>query len=153
MIELQFISNEEIIQKVKMNNGDFYGKILDKSEIINEEKCIIDRESIKNIWIKCFYNKYIFNDYNFYDYFKINMIKIMKIKDPRKVELGKRVAKISLEAKARKKLEREKQNHNNIDFKCYIAFFIAFGELYFLYKMNKIKENQKMLILNSIILD
>ena len=141
MIEIQFISNEQIIQKTKMNYIDFCEKFNYKKHSIQNEKYITDKEIMKNIWIECFYNNYFFNHKNFRDNLKIDVIKL-RIKDPKKVELGKRLAKVSKEAKLRKERERY------IDFKCYIAFFVVFGELYFLYKTNK-----KIPILDSIILD
>ena len=77
--------------------------------------------------------------------------KSVKIKDPRKVELGKRLAKISKEAKARKKLERESakdQKMEMIDFKYIVGGVAILGGIfgiYFAYRKDKreIKEEKK----------
>ena len=80
--------------------------------------------------------------------------KTVKVKDPRKVELGKRLAKISKEAKLRKKqrlemeAEREKnQIFNYIHFKYVVGGVTILGGLfglYFAYKRDKreIKEEK-----------
>ena len=77
--------------------------------------------------------------------------KSVKVKDPRKVELGKRLSKISKEAKARKKLEREsaKSKIEMIDFKYVVGGVAILGGIfgiYFAYKKDKreIKEEKIM---------
>ena len=75
--------------------------------------------------------------------------KSVKIKDPKRVELGKRLAKISKEAKARKKLERESAKNQKIemiDFK-YVVGGVAvlagiFG-IYVSYKKDKRETKQE----------
>ena len=75
--------------------------------------------------------------------------KSVKIKDPRRVELGKRLARISKEAKARKAKERESaknQKMEMIDFK-YIVGGVAvlagiFG-IYFSWKKDKRETKQE----------
>ena len=72
--------------------------------------------------------------------------KTTKVKDPRKVELGKRLAKISKEAKLCKKQrlqmeeERNKEIFNYIDFKYIVGGVTILGGifgLYFAYKKGK----------------
>ena len=68
--------------------------------------------------------------------------KSFKIKDPKRVELGKRLAKISKEVKARKKLEREsaKSKIEMIDFKYVVGGVAILGGIfgiYFAYKKDK----------------
>ena len=71
-----------------------------------------------------------------------------KAKDPKKVELGKRLAKISKEAKERKarqreQLERSEENeeiNNYIDFRYFVGgvtIVAALGGLYYAYKSDK----------------
>ena len=75
--------------------------------------------------------------------------KTIKVKDPRKVELGKREAK---ERKARQHLEEEnskmeKEMTDYMDFKYFVGFLtlvVAFGGLYFSYKRDKRDENKSM---------
>ena len=72
----------------------------------------------------------------------------LKIKDPRRVEAGKRLAKISQEAKERKKRQRmEEEKRNYIDFKYIVGGVTILGGLvglYFAYKKDKreIKEER-----------
>ena len=78
---------------------------------------------------------------------------ITKVKDPRKVELGKRLAKISKEAKLRKKQRLQMEEEKNKEILDYIDFryvvggvmlLVAVGGLYFVYKKDKreIKEEK-----------
>ena len=71
-----------------------------------------------------------------------------KVKDPRKVELGKRLGKISREAKERKARQQLEREHNekaeginwNIDFGYVVGgagLVTAVGSLYFAYKKDK----------------
>ena len=79
--------------------------------------------------------------------------KTIKVKDPRKVELGKRLAKISKRAKECKKRLREvekrsKEIFNTIDFKYVVGGVTILGGiagLYFAFKRDKreIEEEEK----------
>ena len=77
--------------------------------------------------------------------------KSVKVKDPRKVELGKRLAKISKEAKERKakqrsEVENRKRTHfakeinDYVDFRYFVGgvtIVAALGGLYYAYKSDK----------------
>ena len=79
--------------------------------------------------------------------------KTIKVKDPRRVEAGKRLARISREAKERKKRLREENKEGKeildyIDFRYVVGgvtLIAAVGGLYFSYKKDKreIKEEVK----------
>ena len=80
--------------------------------------------------------------------------KSVKIKDPRRVELGKRLAKISKEAKARKAKERENASKIKREMLDYLNFNYLVGDvtlfatvvgLYYTWKKNKreIKEKKE----------
>ena len=68
--------------------------------------------------------------------------KYVKIKDPKRVQLGKKLGKISKQAKQRKKLEREsaKSKLEMIDFKYVVGGVAILGGIfgiYFAYKKDK----------------
>ena len=79
--------------------------------------------------------------------------KTIKVKDPRRVEAGKRLAKISKEAKERKASLREEKKEGKaildyIDFRYVVGgvtLLAAVGGLYFAYKKDKreIKEEEE----------
>ena len=90
--------------------------------------------------------------------------KTVKVKDPRKVELGKRLAKISREAKERKakqhedsKIEKEvkseeKEITDYIDFRYFIGgvtLVAALGGLYYSYKRDKREIKEEKVIVNN----
>ena len=80
---------------------------------------------------------------------KINSIeKSVKIKDPKRVELGKRLAKISKEAKARKAKERKEKEKliAYLDTKHFIgvaSLAATLIGLYFTFKQYKRREEEK----------
>ena len=72
--------------------------------------------------------------------------KTVKVKDPRKVELGKRLAKISREAKLCKKQRLQMEEERNKEILDYVDFRYVVGGLYFAYKKDKreiIEEEEK----------
>ena len=76
--------------------------------------------------------------------------KSAKVKDPRKVELGKRLAKISREAKerkARQRKEAETEAVNQREITDYIDFRYFIGGLYYSYKKDKREEKE---IVNNV---
>ena len=80
--------------------------------------------------------------------------KTAKVKDPRRVELGKRLAKISREAKERKARQRESAKREYIDFKYIVggvAIFAGFIGIYFAYKKDKREIREEKLEENKII--
>ena len=81
-----------------------------------------------------------------------------KTKDPRKVELGKRLAKISREAKERKRklresTEKKQQFSEYIDFKYTVGGITILGGLigiYFAFKRDKREVREEKLLENNI---
>ena len=88
--------------------------------------------------------------------------KAAKVKDPRKVELGKRLAKISREAKERKARQRseaeteavnQREITDYIDFKYFIGgvgLVVALGGLYCSYKKDKREIREEKEIVNKL---
>ena len=82
---------------------------------------------------------------------KITSVEIEKVKDPKRVEQGKRLAAISREAKERKARERAQQLKQEAKQQQHTSFFnsyaiipiigIAFGGYYFLYLRNPVGTN------------